>query len=1496
MQLDLERAVWIAIPAGTPGRRRRVSVAVSPRIEGTGTATIADLSRFNDWPRYFASTTLSLRVNGREVRAEIKAANGLQPDEQLWRRIFVPALEIDLVDPTQADAAATEHEMRTPVAPPTAETAAVLKQVYRDRVGQQAKAEGRPTTFRWRQAPPLGETEIPSWRSYIAQVREKTHSGSDDLHARAMDLMRTHELFHSRPPLQVYPDLIRSERDLDSPHETSFTRLPSLAGAPKEPPPAAALSARDAPLMVAAFPGDRIGRHAVGLRLRKGDQVDLRSDGQAWQFARVVVQVQAADNRATLYARHVLSQQGMAHSLQFRLPDQPPAGFTVTIRSLEPQAVEVVATAGGLREDLVPGKGKLFRWTPQGWAVEDENRQDFHGRVASLLPYPDLRRRLGLVIDLEVADDETLPTSGLLRVVPKDTAAKLDLCPWTSFEVDSTSGLFLPARRDPSTSSLLQGFMRNDASRSRFKIVQMDTDGAALAALHQARTQTVADQDEQTEPAHPVKLGVRGDPQKGGDLVAMRQIGLALCDTQVTDDTRVALGRAAELARALCQGHATCPELASAPERPDLASVPLFAEDLLLGFRVDILRRRPGGQVGNWRSLCEREGSYRWSGTPPGKAADWVWPDEGFVSQVADEVRDPSSQQAALRQSQALLRWDGWSPVAERPGNAFSETGSQLESAQDPNLDAAVRAGFRPVPGSLERFRLGDRDSLRLRTTDLCGNGLSLAEANGLVTSLADPRVFNSGCIERLEPLSAPILIPLHKPGEGEGNDQMVIRSGSCAADAREWLVLPPQASPALVELHGVLDHLSAGASWDVLRQHDDLPPKWTPETRGYDKKWIAERWDSSTGKLRMPYLPDPTCDAAVLRQEVGGGRVEAVARVALASKSGTYPYKIGARTLRLARGATPGLSASDRGFEIRLPPGRMAQLDLGCCPAESDLERFGLLNWCQCTEGDPVPCDEVEAAGLSPGLDKAGLQRACCSGSLGLVTPSRTLTLIHAVERPLLPEGRRALGFVTDEIYRFGNPVRVELQACDPTQGNDSGCSFGLHGYVWIDHASTGKLDFRIEWKDLTDDPNLPEISEEQHGKQAFQNSVALDTPDFVLFSSTSSAVCSPAGPLSKPTGCPQRDAFEFAGNVRFEDCFPKVAEPAPAGGSDGDMPDASGRFGRRSDSITLHIPARVPPALPSPVYMVPTFRFSGERKGHEVRTRREGGLRIFLQRDWLSSGEDEMLAVVFAPSRGEALEPPLDELLSVWGADSLWEPLASDTPDHDRLKAQAPALPERPVLGDVLNAELPVPSLITPLRVVPADAGGSGTGEPVEIREVELALAAYRPQLDTQKNLWFVDVDIKAPTYFTFLRLGLARYQPYSQVGCELSGLVTTAFSQLAPEVSVSVVRTKRRCYEVTVHAPAAYSETIERTFEVLVTSGSERRDHLQIDQRIGGKTSPLVLASNGDGEARWVGTVTLERWAGCTQLVVVEKQGWRDEDTRKWRIVGCVPVTVG
>lgn len=1520
MSLRFERATWVAIPGGSPDFPGRLSVVVSPQIEGIGSATLSQLERFKRWTSYLETVKLSVRVDGSEVQSGGFSA----PDGGLWGRIFGPELRVDLVDPEEELRKASEDPLPIPVAPPSAQGVAVIKSLYRSRLHEQLLGRPKSTALEDALRERTSKREIGNWRTYIGQLGDVGFDyldNTDDDKAvprNVARLMQFHEIFHSRPPMRVFPDLVRDERKREwtqedlaycSAERGELQPLPRLVDAPDGGVRSVASPA--VAVLALAFMSDPVCGGGLGFRLRPGDRVYLTNAGGQWLCESTEVQVQDSDDGGILYARPVGETEGRATKVTFLLPSSPVEGFSVTLRCLGSPSASVLVEGKKLTID--EGRGRTLAWHSGAWRQTTENPLEFHRLAASLRAYPDLLRRLGLIIDLVIAPHVKLPARGKIRVVPVGKNTELDLCPYTEFETHAELQLFQPYARDP---SLEKQLLRNSASRKRFRLIQLDADSALLKNLQQTRTKLLC--DEKSEPSEKGPLTARGEPQKGGDLSTLRQVGLALCDLEAASDTTRALGKAVEATKALCAPtQATCAELASVAEDPTKAAVLLHAEDLLLGYRVDVLRRRSSGAEGPWRSLCERVGKYtipRASDASEGELEEILSDAEGWVSIVADEVGDPKDPQKVLRQSQAIFRWDGWSLVAERPGRAFSETGSDISGAAESDPDAPVRAKFKPKAGSLERLRLGDRYSFRLRAVDLAGNSLSVRDANRLLLSTDDPRIFNSGCYERPEPLGAPVLIPMQQPKEGESNDQLVIRSAECTGHDREWLLLPPGAPPGFVELHGVLDGYDGKEAWEILRDHDNLTPTWNENSRGYDGAWLGQYWSALAGKLRrLPYLPDPLFQKVHFRQSGLAGRTFNVASLDLGGRKGErYPGKIQGRVLRLSAGRRPEVTETGRALEFCLPPGRIAKVEIASCPAEDELSKFGLLAWCKCDPGEERwPCDEVEPAGPAISIAEAALHKACCEGDLSLITPSREITLVHAVEKPLVPEGREHLGFVTEQIFRFGNSIQVTLESDSSAPAPSTGSVFGVKGTTWIDRPSAGKLDFRLEWTELLDIPSIPQVVEKPNAMQLFQTPVRLDSDDFVRFEADSSADCAPA-PSPGGGGCVPRDSFPFEGKVRFDDTKHHKAElrfdatsrfvdcfsDPNLGGADSASKkrDLGGRFRRTSESITVHFPCRKAPDLPSPIYMVPTFRFSKSVEGKGVTTSRRGGLRIFLARDWFSSGPDEMLAIVFAPTKTQPLPQQIAPLVSAWGADPLWEP--RDTPPYDRLALGLPLLPERPMLGDIQNIERQEPSLVGRIPIAPTDT--SSPDDPKFI-EVELDIAAFTPRLDKSKNLWYVDVDVQAPTYFPFLRLGLARFQPYAEDGCQLSGLVAAAFCQLVPDVDVSVVPGRRKCLEVTVLAPATpyKSEAVgewrtQRWFEVLVVRKGLGSKGLTGQIPEGLEAIPLQPHGDGDGQAKWIGAVPVELLHRGDGLLVVERQGWKASEMEACeRIVGCVPV---
>ena len=94
--------------------------------------------------------------------------------------------------------------------------------------------------------------------------------------------------------------------------------------------------------------------------------------------------------------------------------------------------------------------------------------------------------------------------------------------------------------------------------------------------------------------------------------------------------------------------------------------------------------------------------------------------------------------------------------------------------------------------------------------------------------------------------------------------------------------------------------------------------------------------------------------------------------------------------------------------------------------------------------------------------------------------------------------------------------------------------------------------------------------------------------------------------------------------------------------------------RWTRSSPAIMLDILSTAQPEAPKVLYVIPTFKWESTPQGHK---RVGGGLRVYLDRPWYSSGDGEQLAVVLYPNAKANLPEKAKPFVTQWGLDPLWE-----------------------------------------------------------------------------------------------------------------------------------------------------------------------------------------------------------------------------------------------
>ena len=179
------------------------------------------------------------------------------------------------------------------------------------------------------------------------------------------------------------------------------------------------------------------------------------------------------------------------------------------------------------------------------------------------------------------------------------------------------------------------------------------------------------------------------------------------------------------------------------------------------------------------------------------------------------------------------------------------------------------------------------------------------------------------------------------------------------------------------------------------------------------------------------------------------------------------------------------------------------------------------------------------------------------------------------------------------------------------------------------------------------------------------------------------------------------------------------------------------------------LDIPSTVRPDKPKILYAVPTFAWgrgptfptlqpewsaASRTKSLLMSLKSGGGLRIYMDRPWYSSGFGEELGVVLWPGPAGVYVPPdnLKSLVTQWGQDPLWASSATaGLPTISNFKGTA-------------SNKNPFAHL-------------AETGD-------QVIIVPYNVAFDEERNLWYADLQLVLPTYTPFIRLALVRYQPNS------------------------------------------------------------------------------------------------------------------------------------
>jgi hypothetical protein len=260
----------------------------------------------------------------------------------------------------------------------------------------------------------------------------------------------------------------------------------------------------------------------------------------------------------------------------------------------------------------------------------------------------------------------------------------------------------------------------------------------------------------------------------------------------------------------------------------------------------------------------------------------------------------------------------------------------------------------------------------------------------------------------------------------------------------------------------------------------------------------------------------------------------------------------------------------------------------------------------------------------------------------------------------------------------------------------------------------------------------------------------------------------------------------YQLVASTRYREYFEKILKKNP------DL--STVRESVWWEKVNILSSAR--PALPEIDYVIPTFEWRKSNTADAARHRRMGGgLRVYLKRPWFSSGQDELLAVILPPPPAKGMvtmmgqSPSYTDYYTHWAMDPILYSVPPDNPSPGFSDFR---------MNPVFDENLQYPG----------------------ISNARANIAAYPVYFDEKRQQWFCDLAIDPRSmYFPFVRLALARYQPYSvkkeKEDVCLSSVVLSTFIQLVPERQATLVFNREDTnsrFTVTVEG-TVYNERIAR-----------------------------------------------------------------------------------
>lgn len=728
-------------------------------------------------------------------------------------------------------------------------------------------------------------------------------------------------------------------------------------------------------------------------------------------------------------------------------------------------------------------------------------------------------------------------------------------------------------------------------------------------------------------------------------------------------------------------------------------------------------------EKGEWFSLCQRQGDYSHAGDPAGT---FILPqglrDEGTVTIPGISSSDPAGS-TDLYLHEALFHWDGWSLVVGLPGQTIKKP---VKDAADNNVgyepsDVANAIGLRTT------FTLPPRTLPRLRYGRSYRLRARIVDIDGnsrpFTADLDATGATAAAPYLRFEPVASPAMMSDPDLRPGESVDRIVIRSWASHDTTATDETSRRQILPPRTSVQvAELHGMIDGPA-------PDGATSWYEELKRRDAAQIDQFLDPGEPIDEVPYLADPIARGATL---VGLPGVDAPLACSVDFGGKEWPA-VGTFRLELREGSAGyEWREAERLLLVTLPKAERITVRMSCSlPDTATLEKLGLWHW-------------IRESAPAPWLGK--LTKIATEGRHWMITPYREITLVHAVQNPL---------------------AAPRLQGASALR-NPGETFCALKGLLHVHGKSTDKVDFRAAWEDLEPAPDTAE------GFIRLPRSV--DACRFnVNDPETLHAPMAERHELGDTKH--RRISYWATAASRFREYFEDDTDQTLPKELTFTTPASL----ERPAEFILDVPSSARPQAPVIEYIIPTFGWEEEHTDDGTFRRRSGNsLRVYLGGDWFSSGEGELLGVLLAhgpqivttngltDEEGMALVSPrapvppekLQPYVTRWGIDPIWlSGLVHQTPTLHHF-------PDATARATDLTLEENPP--------IPTDEPRWG-----------IAVAGHPVVYDRERKLWYCDIAIDAgPSYYPFVRIALARYQPCSVAGTELSRVFTADCVQTVPD----------------------------------------------------------------------------------------------------------------